>query len=107
MTTEQADDMVDRDLTTMEARADAFGAMQTRGRQTPRICTVASSEDPATTMQHRSNALFARVSGTAPSEKGRPYMADSLLDHARAAVEAVGTSYAAWTQTSFYGPPCT
>jgi len=33
MTTQQADDMVDRDLTTMEARAEAFEAMQTRARQ--------------------------------------------------------------------------
>ena len=31
MTTEQADDMVDRDLTVTEARAEAFEAMQTPG----------------------------------------------------------------------------
>jgi len=76
----------------MEACAEAFEAMQTRGRQTPRIRTVASHEDPAITMQHRSDALYARVSGTATSERARPYMADSLRDHARAAVEATGTS---------------
>jgi len=92
MTTEQADDMDDRDLTTMEARAEAFEAMQTRARQTPRIRTVASHEDPATTLQHRSDALFARVSGTAPSEDARPFMPYSLRDNARVAVEATGTS---------------
>jgi len=92
MTTEQADDMDDRDLTTMEASAEAFEAMQTRARQTPRIRTVASHEDPAITMQHRSDALFARVSGTAPSEDARPFMPYSLRDNARVAVEATGTS---------------
>ena len=92
MTTEQADDMVDRDLTTTEARAEAFEAMQTRGRQTPRIRVIGSQDDPATVMAWRADALFARVSGTAPTEQARPYMADSLRDHARAAVEATGTS---------------
>lgn len=92
MTTEQADDMVDRDLTVIEARAEAFEAMQTRGRQTPRIRTVATQDDPATVMARRAEALFARVSGTAPKPEAAPYMADSLRDHARAAVEATGTS---------------
>jgi len=89
--------MVDRDLTTMESHAEPFEATQTRGRQTrgrqtPRIRTVASHEDPAATMQHRSDALLARMSGTAPTEQARPYMADSLRAHARAAVEATCTS---------------
>ena len=43
-------------------------------------------------MQHRRDALFARVSGTAPKPEAAPYMADTLRDHARAAVEATGTS---------------
>lgn len=92
MTTEQADDMVDRELTITEARAEAFEAMQTRGRQTPRIRVVGSQDDPATVMARRADALFARVSGTAPKPEAAPYMADSLRDHARAAVEATGTS---------------
>jgi len=53
---------------------------------------VATHEDPATVMQHRSDALYARLSGTAPSEQARPFMAESLRDHARATVEATGTS---------------
>lgn len=92
MTTEQADDMIDRDLTVTEARAEAFEAMQTRGRNTPRIRTVATQDDPATIMARRSEALFARVSGTAPKPEAAPYMADTLRDHARAAVEATGQS---------------
>ena len=50
MTTEEADDMVDRDLSVTEARAEAFEAMQTRTRATPRIRTGATQDDPATVM---------------------------------------------------------
>jgi HK97 family phage prohead protease len=92
MTAEQADDMVDRDLTVTEARAEAFEAMQARTRQTPRIRVVTSADDPANVQVRRADALFARVSGTAPSEEARPYMAESLRDMARACIEAGGTS---------------
>tara|TARA_R110002096_G_scaffold380623_1_gene574542 strand:- start:2818 stop:4407 length:1590 start_codon:yes stop_codon:yes gene_type:complete len=92
MTTEEADDMVDRDLSVTEARAEAFEAMQTRTRATPRIRTGATQDDPATVMARRADALHARVSGTAPKPEAAPYMADTLRDHARAAVEAAGIS---------------
>lgn len=88
---EAGEELTDDEVRT-QARAAAAEALQTRARQTPRIRTVASHEDPATVMQHRADALFARVSGTAPTEQARPFMADSLRDHARAAVEATGTS---------------
>lgn len=88
---EAGEELTDDEIRT-QARAAAAEALQTRARQTPRIRTVASHEDPATTMQHRADALFARVSGTAPKPEAAPYMADSLRDHARAAVEATGTS---------------
>ncbi len=89
---EEAGEELTDDEIRIQARAAAADALQTRARQTPRIRTVASHEDPATTMRHRADALHARVSGTAPTEQARPYMADSLRDHARAAVEATGTS---------------
>lgn len=89
---EEAGEELTDDEIRIQARAAAADALQTRARQTPRIRTVASHEDPATTMRHRADALHARVSGTAPTEHARPYMADSLRDHARAAVEATGTS---------------
>lgn len=93
MTSEQADDMVDRELSITEARAEAFEAMQDRGRTTPRIRTAQSEIKPhATVLHHRSAALYARVSGEAPSEEARPYMTESLRDMARACVEATGTS---------------
>src|SRR5690606_9331041 len=45
MTAEQADDMIDRDLSVTEARAEAFEAMQARTRATPRIRVVGSNDD--------------------------------------------------------------
>ena len=88
---EGGEELTDDEIRT-QARAAAAEALQTRARQTPRIRTVATQDAPATVMARRAEALFARVSGTAPSEQARPYMADSLRDHARAAVEATGTS---------------
>jgi Mu-like prophage major head subunit gpT len=66
--------------------------MQTRNRQTPRICVVGTQDDNATTMQRRADALYSRASGAAPSEEARPYMNESLRDMARACVEAGGVS---------------
>lgn len=68
-------------------------ALATRRAAEPvRIRTVATQEDPATQMQRRGDALFARVSGEAPSEAARPFMNESLRDMARACVEATGVS---------------
>ncbi|MEC5321760.1 prohead protease/major capsid protein fusion protein [Aurantimonas sp. A3-2-R12] len=93
MTTDQADDMIDRDLSITEARAEAFQAMQTRTRNTPRIRVVSpSSEDPAVMRTRRADALYARVSGTAPTDEARPFMAETLRDMARACVETAGIS---------------
>ena len=93
LTIEQADDMVDRELSVTEARAEAFEAMQDRGRTTPRIRTATREADnPATVLLLRSDALYARVSGAAPTEEARPYMGETLRDMARACVEATGTS---------------
>lgn len=88
---EAGEELTDDEIRT-QARAAAAEALQTRQQQTPRIRIVATQDDPATIMARRADALFARVSGTAPKPEAAPYMADSLRDHARAAVEATGTS---------------
>lgn len=88
---EAGEELTDDEIRT-QARAAAAEALQTRSQQTPRIRTVATQDDPATVMARRADALFARVSGTAPKPEAAPYMSDSLRDHARAAVEATGTS---------------
>lgn len=92
MTAEQADDMIDRDLSVTEARAEAFEAMRARTRGTPRTRVVGSNDDPAVIRTRRADALYARVSGETPSDEARPYMAETLRDMMRACVEAVGVS---------------
>lgn len=88
-----ADEQIDDDATVTEARAAAFEAMQTRGRKTPRIRVIsAGGDDPAIIRTRREDALFARVAGTAPTDDARPYMADTLRDHARALLETSGVS---------------
>ena len=92
LTPEQADDMIDRDLSVTEARAEAFEALQTRSAQQPRIRVGASAEDPAVVLTRRADALHARITGKAPAEEAKPYVNESLRDMARACVEAAGTS---------------
>lgn len=89
---EEAGEELTDDELRANARAAAAEALQNRARQTPRIRTVATQDDPGTVMARRADALFARVSGTAPKPEAAPYMAETLRDHARAAVEATGTS---------------
>ena len=88
---EAGEELTDDEIRT-NARAAAAEELQTRARRTPRIRTVSTQDDPATVMQRRADALYARVSGTAPKPEAAPYMADTLRDHARAAVEATGVS---------------
>lgn len=92
MTTEQADDMVDRDLTITEARAEAFEAMQTRGRQTPHIRVIGSQDDPATITRRQTDAMVIRMSGGTPADDVRPYMGMSALDIARDNLTRSGVS---------------
>ena len=92
MTTEQADDMVDRDLTITEARAEAYEAMQTRGRQTPHIRVIGSQDDPATVTRRVTDAMVIRMAGGNPADDVRPYMGLSALDMARDALTRSGVS---------------
>ncbi|WP_140986820.1 prohead protease/major capsid protein fusion protein [Asticcacaulis tiandongensis] len=87
-----ADAQIDADATVIEARAAAFEAIQTRSRQTPAIRVVSAGDDPAAQRRAREDALYARASGTAPSDQGRAYMGDTLRDHARAILETNGVS---------------
>lgn len=87
-----ADEQIDADATVTEARAAAFDAIQKRSAALPTIRVGQSHEDPAAIMQRRSEALHCRVTGAKPSDAAKPYMAESLRDMARAAVEAAGTS---------------
>jgi HK97 family phage prohead protease len=90
LSTEWADAQIDSGATVIEARAAAFAELQTRNA--PKIKVGPSQDDPTAAMTRRADALYARVSGTAPSDDAKPFMAESLRDMARAAVEASGNS---------------
>ncbi len=82
------------ELTDDEVRQSGRDAalVQRRSTQTPRIRTVGTQDDPATQMTRRADALYARVSGEAPTEEARPFMGETLRDMARACLEATGVS---------------
>ena len=95
-----ADDLIDDGADLGTAKATVFDAMQARPK--PIIRTHAAHDDPALTRSRRADALHCRVTGEAPKDDVRPYMADTLRDHARAAVEAAGVSARAMgTETLF------
>jgi len=48
--------------------------------------------EPAQARQDRADAIYARLSGTAPTERARPYMGMSLLEHARGVLQERGES---------------
>jgi len=91
MTAEQADDMIDRDLTITEARAEAFEAMQ---RRTPaRIRTAApANDDPAALRTRQSDALAFRMAGGELPDASREFVNMSLRDMAADALTRAGES---------------
>lgn len=91
MTAEQADDMIDRDLTITEARAEAFEAMQ---RRTPaRIRTAApANDDPAALRTRQSDALAFRMAGGELPAASREFVNMSLRDMAADALTRAGKS---------------
>lgn len=87
-----ADTMIDDDADVTEVRAAAFEEMTARSQRT-RIRTIAPAGDNVAAVRaHREDALFARVSGSKPSDEARPFMADTLRDHARGLLETAGVS---------------
>ncbi len=91
MTAEQADDMIDRDLTITEARGEAFQAMQ---RRTPaRIRTAAPVNDDAAALRTRqSDALAFRMAGGELPDASREFVNMSLRDMAADALTRAGES---------------
>lgn len=93
MTSEQADDMVDRELSITEARAEAFEAMQDRGRRTPCIRTAQCEVTPhATVLQHRVDALAFRMAGGELPERSREFVNMSFRDLAADCLVRAGES---------------
>lgn len=91
LSSEDADSMIDRDLSITEARAEAFEAMT---RRTPaRIRTTAPANgDPATLRTRQSDALAFRMAGGELPDASREFVNMSLRDMAADALTRAGES---------------
>lgn len=91
LTAEWADSQIDAGADITAARAAAFEAMQTRSAAPISTIQVGnSSEDPAAIRERQEEALFCRMSGTAPSDGARQFMSFGLADYARDALVRAG-----------------
>lgn len=93
-----ADQQIDAEATSDEARQAAFEAMQHRSSQTPtrttRATITADFTDPAEIATRAGEALFARSHPDHElSEAARPYAAMSTIDLARDCLQRAGTSH--------------
>lgn len=89
---EFADDLIDADASLDEAK-DAINAKLTRRSQLVglHVRQVApSGDDPSVILTRRTDALAARVMGTAPKDDAKPYVNDRLVDHARSILDMRG-----------------
>ena len=91
LSAEDADSMIDRDLSITEARAEAFEAMT---RRTPaRIRTTAPANgDPATLRTRQADALAFRMAGGELPDASREFVNMSLRDMAADALTRAGES---------------
>jgi hypothetical protein len=91
-----ADGLIDRAATVEQARAAAFTEMQRRAGgaviTSQRIDVGQSNDDPAVMIPRMAEALACRIMpGAKPSDQARPFMGLSMIDMARATLEARGT----------------
>lgn len=90
----EIDKLIDAGATEVEAKAAAHDHIATRSASRPVIRTATvQNDDPATIRQRRADALAFRagVREDLP-EASRAYQHDSMMDHARACLEAAGVS---------------
>lgn len=93
MKPEEIDDMIDRDIDPVAARAEAFDAMQERQRSAPRIRMVANNDDPAAIVTRAADALAYRMGGVDKlPEPSREFVNMSFLDMARDSLTRAGVS---------------
>ncbi|ODT17498.1 MAG: hypothetical protein ABS35_25680 [Kaistia sp. SCN 65-12] len=90
MTAEAVDDMIDRDLDVVGARAEAFEAMQSR--PAPRIRVVGSHDDPAAIATRAADALAYRMGAAELPDASREFAGMSLLDMARDSLQRSGVA---------------
>lgn len=87
-----ADNLIDAEATIEEAR-EAINEKLTRRSQLANIRvqqTAPSGDDPAVIVTRATDALAARIMGTAPTDEARPYVNNRLVDHARTFLDMRG-----------------
>lgn len=93
--TEVADDLIDQNATTIEARAAILDAINERSRQAPRIRVHGGGgDDPAVVRQRQADALVYRMQGGELAEHSRQFVNMSLRDIATDALTRSGQSVA-------------
>lgn len=90
----ETDNLIDTGATVAEAKATLWDHVQTRSASRPIIRTATEqNDDPATSRQRRADALAFRAGAREDlPEASRAYQHDSMMDHARACLEAAGVS---------------
>lgn len=78
VTTAIVDNLIDSEATVDQARAAIFDDMLTRSRLPIRIGL--DHDAPDATAQAIRESIYARMAGTAPTERARPYMHRSMID---------------------------
>lgn len=73
-------------------REHAIEALQTRSIETRRIRSTTTRDEPADVLRSMGDALYARVSGSTPSEPARRFMGHTLRDVMRECLTARGIS---------------
>ncbi len=93
LTRDWINEQIDAEVTLDEVRQRAFDAMRSRSANNIRVQQVGpSNDDPAVIRDRMAEALACRMSGEEPSDAARPFMANSLVDNARALLAARGES---------------
>ncbi len=92
---EVADDLIDQNATTTEARAAILDAINERSRQAPRIRVHGGGgDDPAVIQQRQADALVYRMQGGELAEHSRQFVNMSLRDLATDALTRSGQTVA-------------
>lgn len=96
-TSEQADELIDANATTEQARAAAYELMTERSSNATRIRVGVSHEDPAAILQRQIGGLHARATGAKPADNEREFVGLSIPEHAdlilqRNSIRTIGMS---------------
>lgn len=105
---EEAAELIEesRGMSDIEIRAALLEKIVERQEQTPafpHLATRGMGGGGETLRQAREDAIYARLSGTAPTDRAREFMNDRLQDHAAGLLEANGVSTRGMSREEIFG----